>query len=83
MSRRRRKGRKRRRSSLVLLFRAATGLAREIDAFTKDKNYFLTIRFYIPKTIAADASIVNEEEEGEKETPLLLDAPLLSSSRAC
>ena len=35
---------------------------------------FLTIRFYILKTIAVDASIVEEEEEGEEETPLLLVA---------
>jgi hypothetical protein len=38
------------------------------------RTIFLTIRFYILKTIAADASIVEEEEEGEEETPLLLAA---------
>ena len=40
------------------------------------RTIFLTIRFYILKTIAVDASIVEEEEEGEgeEETPLLFAA---------
>ena len=38
------------------------------------RTIFLTIRFYILKTIAVDASIVEEEEGGEEETPLLLAA---------
>ena len=49
------------------------------------RTIFLIIRFYILKTIAADASIVEEEdeEEGEEEMTLLLGAPLPSSNRAC
>ena len=42
--------------------------------FLRMRTIFLTIRFYILKTIAVDASIVEEEEGGEEETPLLLAA---------